>query len=320
MAKAILGRVGWSIIIVLASTVLVFVILRVLPGDPVLARLGASTQIDDATLQLLREQAGLTGPLYQQYITWFIHALGGNLGSSYFSQEPVTTLIAVRLPVTLEVTAIAVLFTLIISIPLAVWAAARPDSVVNRMIGLVTSVGMAVPLFVVGIVLILVFALGLHVLPARGYVSFSEDPTQNLTLMFLPALTLSLVASPQLARFLRASMLDLWQADFVRTAQGKGAPDWVVVVKHILRNALVPFLTRLGVIIGYTLGGVVVVEYMFGLPGLGSLAIDSANKRDYAVLQGVVLVIVVLFILTTLVVDLVHRIIDPRLRKQAARG
>ncbi|MCI0158042.1 ABC transporter permease [Leifsonia shinshuensis] len=320
MARAVLSRIGWSLVIVLASTVLVFVILRVLPGDPVLARLGASTQVDHATLQHLREQAGLTGPLYQQYFTWLFHALGGNLGSSYFSQQPVTDLIVARLPVTLEVTAIAVLFTLIISIPLAVWAAARPNSPVNRIIGLATSVGMAVPVFIIGIVLILFFSLGLHALPARGYVAFSVDPAQNLTLMFLPALTLALVASPQLARFLRASMLDLWQADFVRTAEGKGAPNRVVVVRHILRNALVPFLTRLGVIVGYTLGGVVVVEYMFGLPGLGSLAIDSANKRDYAVLQGVVLVIVVLFILTTLVVDLVHRLVDPRLRKEAARG
>jgi peptide/nickel transport system permease protein len=320
MARTALARVGWSIVIVLASTVLVFVILRVLPGDPVLARLGASTQIDDATLQLLREQAGLTGPLYQQYVTWLLHALGGNLGNSYFSQQPVTELVAARLPVTLEVTAIAVLFTLLISVPLAVWAASRPTSVVNRIVGVATSVGMAVPAFVIGIVLILVFAVGLRMLPARGYVEFSVDPVQNLTLMVMPALTLALVAAPQLARFLRASMLELWQADFVRTAEGKGAPNRVVVVRHILRNALVPFLTRLGVIIGYTLGGVVVVEYIFGLPGLGSLAIDSAYKRDYAVLQGVVLVIVVLFILTTLVVDLVHRLVDPRLRKQAARG
>lgn len=320
MARAVLSRLGWSVVIVLASTVLVFLILRVLPGDPVLARLGASTQVDEAQLQELRRAAGLDAPLVEQYLTWLVGVVTGDLGQSYFSQQAVGELIAGRLPVTLELTLIAVLLSVVISLPLAVWAAARPTGTVNRVIGVATSVGMSVPVFIIGIVLILVFALGLRVLPARGYVPFAEDPPGNLVLMLLPALTLALVSAPQLARFLRASLLTLWDADFVRTAEGKGASGRRVLLAHMLRNALVPFLTRLGVVVGYTLGGVVVVEYMFGVPGLGSLALDAANKRDYAVLQGVVLTIVVLFILTTVIVDIVHRAVDPRLRKQATHG
>ncbi|MFT4280313.1 ABC transporter permease [Microbacterium sp.] len=318
MLRTVLVRIAWSLFAILASTVIVFVILRALPGDPVLARLGASTQIDDETLQQLREQAGITGPLWQQYLTWIGNAARGDLGTSYFSQQPVTDLVAERVPITLELTFIAVVMMLVVSIPLAVAAAARPGGAIDRVVAASTSAGMSVPAFVYGIVLILVCSLWTGLLPARGYVAPDADLGENLLLMLLPALTLALVAAPQLTRFLRASMIELWTADFVRTARGKGDSRARVLLRHILPNALVPFLTRLGVIIGYTLGGVVVVEYMFGIPGLGSLALDAANKRDYAVLQGVVLVIVVLFILTTVITDIVHRLSDPRLRKESA--
>ncbi|MCU1549701.1 MAG: binding-protein-dependent transport system inner rane component [Glaciihabitans sp.] len=320
MLKSVLTRLGWSIAIVIVSTILVFAILRVLPGDPVLARLGAATKIDPATLQHLRAAAGLDGPLYQQYLTWLFNAVRGNLGDSYFSQQPVTELLATRIPVTIELTVIAVLLSVIIAVPLALWAAARPGSLADRIVGTSTSIGIAIPAFIYGIVLILVFALTWRLFPTRGFIPFATDPLGNLWFMVLPSVTLALVAAPQLARFLRASMIDLWSVAFVRTAEGKGASRTRVVVGHILRNALVPFITRLGVTVGYTLGGVVVVEYMFGIPGLGSLAIDSAFKRDYAVLQGVVLTIVVLFTLTTFLVDLLHNAVDPRLRKDQAHG
>lgn len=313
-------QVAWSVMVVLLSTIIVFAILRVLPGDPILAGLGASVTIDEATLDRMREEAGLNAPLVIQYLSWLGGVLTGDLGVSFISKQSVSTLVFTALPATVELTLCAVLLLVVIAAGLALWATYRPGSWADRIIGVTTSAGMAIPSFIIGIALIIIFSLTLHVLPARGYVPLLENPAENLRYMILPALTLALSAAPQMARFLRASMLDLWKADFVRTAEGKGASRWRVTTVHVLRNSLIPATTRLGLIVGYTLGGTVVIEYIFGIPGLGSLAMESAVRRDYALLQGVVIVIVVMFIVTTLIVDLLYGIADPRLRRGKTRG
>jgi len=280
----------------------------------VLARLGAATPVTPEALKALREAAGLNDPLFVQLFKWIINALQGNLGISYFSQFPVVDLVKARLPVTLELTFLIILFAAVISLVLAPLSIRKPGKLLDRLIGYFTSIGLSVPGFIIGIILILVFSLKYQWLPSRGYVPINEDFFGNLKLMILPSITGGLTATPYLIRYLRASMLEVKQSSFVRTAEGKGLSNSKILFKHILPNSLVPTLTMLGLIVGYTLSGVLVIEYMFGMPGIGSLAIESASTRDYAVIQGVAIAIISMFILTTFVFDILCAIIDPRLR------
>lgn len=318
MVRYALTRLAWSLGLIAMSTVLVFVVLRVLPSDPVLARLGASTAVDPATLEQLRHDAGLDQPIVVQYFRWVGGAFSGDLGYSYTSQFPVRDLIAERLPVTMELTVLAMLLTVVIAVPLALLSAYAPGSLLDRAIRAASAAGMSMPAFIVAIILVQVLSVRLGWFPSRGSVPFTEDPLRNLQLFVLPSVTLALVASPLLIRHMRESMLEAYTMPFARTAEGKGASRSRVLFHHVLRNSLVPSLTMLGLLVGYTLAGTVVIEYVFGLPGIGSLAIESAFKRDYAVLQGVVLAIVTLFIATSFVVDLLYGWIDPRLK--VARG
>lgn len=314
MGRFLLRRATSSIIVLAMSVVLVFMSIRILPGDPVLAKLGAATEVTPAALKALREDAGLNRPLLAQLFSWISHALQGDLGVSYFSQFPVTRLVAERIPVTLELTFFIILIAVFLSLILAPLSTLKPGAVVDRVIGYFTSLGLSVPGFVIGIILILVFSLQLQWLPSRGFVPLTTSVPDNLRLMILPSITGGLTATPYLVRYLRASMLEIKQSPFVRTAEGKGLSSSRILFRHILPNSLVPTLTMLGLIVGYTLSGVVVIEYMFGLPGIGSLAIESSFKRDYVVIQGVALTIISFFILTTFLFDVLCGIVDPRLR------
>lgn len=313
-------RVAISIVMLIATSLLVFIVLRLLPGDPIITRLGSTPGVDAETIARLRQEAGLDAPIWEQYLNWFGGLLRGDFGQSFFNQFSVNELIAMRLPATLEVTVISIILAILIAIPAAVTSALRPLGRIDRVVTAVSTAGMAFPQFLIGILLIVVFAVNLKWLPARGYIPFEQDPAGNLIRMILPAFTLALASAPLFIRFLRASMIEVLSSSFIRTATGKGLSRWAVVIGHGLRNALIPSLTMLGLVVGYTLGGVVIIEYVFGIPGLGSLAIDAVFKRDYAVLQSVVLLISAMFILTTLVVDLLYGVLDPRLRIGARRG
>ncbi|MCD2499539.1 MULTISPECIES: ABC transporter permease [Microbacterium] len=313
-------RVAISIAMLIATSLIIFIVLRLLPGDPVITRLGSTPGVDAAMIERLRQEAGLDAPMIQQYLTWIGGLVRGDFGQSYFNQFSVTELIGQRLPATLELTFLGILLAVIIALPLGVLASLRPLGMVDRIVTAFSTVGMALPQFLIGIALIIVFAVQTKLLPARGYTPFDEDPGENLVRMVLPALTLAIAASPLLIRYLRASMIEVLDSSYIRTATGKGQSRWGVVIGHGLRNALIPSLTMLGLIVGYTLGGVVIVEYVFGIPGLGSLAIDAVFKRDYAVLQSVVLLISAMFIITTLIVDLLYGVLDPRLRTKGRHG
>lgn len=320
MTRYVLRRVAISVAMLVATSLLVFIVLRLLPGDPVITRLGSTPGVDAETIARLREEAGLDAPIVVQYLRWIGGIFVGDFGQSYFNQFSVTELIAQRLPATLELTFIGIALAVVIATPAAVIAAVRPLGVVDRILTAISTAGMALPQFLIGIVLIVVLAVQLKVLPARGYTPFTEDPGENLVRMVLPGLTLAFAAAPLLMRFLRSATIEVLNQPYIRTARGKGQSSAGVVVGHGLRNALIPGLTMLGLIVGYTLGGVVIVEYVFGIPGLGSLAIDAVFKRDYAVLQSVVLLISAMFILTTLAVDLLYGVLDPRLRTRRRRG
>jgi peptide/nickel transport system permease protein len=254
-----------------------------------------------------------------QLFAWISDALRGDLGVSYISQFPVTQLIGERIPVTLELTFFIIVLSCIFALILAPLSILKPGGRLDRLIGSLTSIGLSIPGFVFGIIFILIFSLTLQWLPSIGFVPIRENLGENLKLMIMPSITGALTATPYLVRYLRASMLEIKQSSFIRTAEGKGLSDSRILFRHILPNSLVPTLTMLGLIVGYTLSGVIIIEYMFGLPGIGSLAIEGAFKRDYAVIQGVSLVIISLFILTTLLFDILCGLVDPRLRVSKER-
>lgn len=312
-------RLALSAAMLFVTSIVVFVVLRALPGDPVITRLGATPGVDPAAIRELRVEAGLDRSLVTQYLDWIGGVLHLDFGRSYFSQYSVTSLIAARIGPTLELTAVSVLLAVLLAVPAAVAAAQHPGGVLDRVTLLLSSAGMAFPPFVAGLFLLLVFSVGLDWLPARGYVPPGESLSGNLEHLVLPATTLAIVAAPLILRYLRGALIEELGALYVRTAEGKGVSRQRAVVRHALRNAMIPALTMLGLIVGYTLGGVVLVEYVYGFGGLGSLAVDSAFKRDYSVLQSVVLLIGAMFLLTTLVVDLATRALDPR-TAESARG
>lgn len=320
MVRMIGRRLAVSIGMLIAVSALIFVILRLLPGDPVITRLGATPGVSAATIALLRKQAGLDDPIAVQYFHWIGGMVHGDFGRSYFNQFSVTELIGQRLPATLELTLVSMVLAVVMAVPTALLAVRRPGGLVDRLITTIATMGMALPNFILGVGLIVIFAVRLKWLPSRGYTPISESLGGNAKTILLPALTLAITAAPLLLRFLRASLLEVLSASYIRTARGKGASGGRVLINHALRNAMIPALTMLGMIVGYTLGGVVIIEYVFGVPGLGALAVDAVTKRDYAVLQSCVLLISAMFILTTLAVDVLIGVLDPRLRAGARDG
>ncbi|MFI5910100.1 ABC transporter permease [Dactylosporangium sp. NPDC051541] len=312
--RHIVNRVIVSILMLVAASILIFVVLRALPGDPVLTRLAGSQGVDQNSIQRLRAEAGLDRPLIAQYFGWVTGILHGDLGQSYFSHQPVAALLTQRIGPTVELTVLAVLLSVVLALPAAVAAAERPGGWADRLVTSFAAAGMSFPPFVAGIALILIFSVGLHWLPARGYTPLTTDPVQNLRDMTLPAIALAIGAAPLVYRYLKGELITAFDSDYARTAEGKGVPRSRVVVRHALRNAALPSLTMIGLIVGYTLGGSVIVEYAFGISGLGSLSVEAAFRRDYAVLQSVVLLVSALFILVTLAVDVLTGLLDPRTR------
>jgi peptide/nickel transport system permease protein len=315
MARYVLRRFLTSVVLLLLSSILIFLVMRVIPGDPTLTKLGGTIKdVDPRALEAIRHELGIDRPLPTQYLNWVGGILHGDFGQSYFSQFPVTTLIGQRIGATVELAVMAMLFGLAIAVPAATLGAIWRNRVVDALLSGFAALGMATPAFVTGIVLIIVFGLKLHWLPTQGYVSFQNHPFESVKTTLLPAITLGIsVAAPPL-RILRTSLLEIGSASYIRTAQGKGLLRRQVVVRHLLPNASIPALTTVGVIVGHLLGGAVVVEYVFARQGLGTLLVDSVFQRDYGVLQALVLIAAAAFITTSLVVDILYGVIDPRLR------
>ena len=290
-----------------------FALVHLVPGDPV--RLALGTRFSQETYDALQERSGLDQPLVQQFVTWFGRAITGNLGVSFRSGDTVAGLIGERLPATLTLAFASILVALVIAVPLGTISALRPRSVVDRVATVISQFGISVPEFWMGIVLILVFAGTLGWLPSGGYVPLTEDPGGWLQRLVLPAVVTGVVSGSVITRFVRSSVLEALGADHVRTAQAKGLPQRQVFTWHVLRNALLPLVTVTGVQLAYLLSGVVVVEIVFSWPGLGQLALQSVQARDYPVLQGAILLFAVVFLAINLVVDLLYTAIDPRIRR-----
>jgi peptide/nickel transport system permease protein len=299
----------------LGVSVLTFLFIRLIPGDAIAARLGTSTALTPEQLASLRAYFGLDQPLYQQYWTWLTSLLRGDFGYSIRTGRPVLVEITERLPATLELAAAATLIAVAIGLPLGLLSAMRRGSradVVARVGGLI---GLSLPSFWLGTLIIVLFSLYLRWLPnTGGYVDFVRDPVGNLALIVLPAVTLGVALAAATMRMTRSAMLDVLGADYVRTAWAKGLPRGLIVRRHVLKNGLIVVVTLLGIQVGQLLGGAVVVEEIFSIPGVGRMLLAAIVQRDYALVQGGVLVIAILFVLVNIFVDLLYGYLDPRIR------
>jgi peptide/nickel transport system permease protein len=307
----ILRKAGAALIVVFLASVLVFVGVRAIPGDPALAF--AAEERDPATLEAIRDKYGLDEPLVVQYVKWIGLALQGDLGTDSRGL-PVAETIVSRLPLTLELAFLAMLIGGVIGITAGVIAAVRRGTASDYTATTVALLGLSVPHFWLGLLMIIVFAVNLGWLPAGGYVPFREDPLGNLEHMLMPAIVLGTGLSAVLMRQMRSAMLDSLGADYVRTARAKGLSEWSVVGKHALRNSLITITTVLGLQLGALISGAVVTEQIFGIAGFGRLTVDSIAQRDYALLQGVVLVVAVGYVIVNLLVDVLYSLINPRIR------
>jgi peptide/nickel transport system permease protein len=295
-------------------TVLIFLMLRLIPGTVVEQMIGADAIVSPAMVAELKRFFGLDQPWWLQYARWIGELLQGNLGTSWRTGKPVVALILERLPVTAELTALAVAFALALGIPAGIVSATRRDQAVDNVTRVGTLLGLSVPVFWQGTMLILFFSVYLRWMPPVMWVDFFTDPKRNLTIMLLPALCLGTASAPNIARTTRSCMLDVLRSEFVRTASAKGLPHRVVILKHALKNALIPIVTVAGLQIGILLGGTVVVEEVFTLPGIGRLVLWSIYQRDYPLTQSTILFIAVMFMAINLAVDVLYGYLDPRIR------
>ncbi|WP_448616136.1 ABC transporter permease [Modestobacter sp. URMC 112] len=293
-----------SLITLFGVSVLIFLMLRVLPGDP--ARVLAGLNASEEQVARLREELGLDDSLLAQYWQFITGVLQGDLGQSARTSRPVTSEIAVRLPATVILAVVATIVGSIVGITAGVVAAVRRNSIVDHVISSVAMMGVSMPVYWLGLLLILLFAVTLGWLPAAG----SGEPLS----IVLPAVTLAAFSTALISRMTRASMLEVMGQDYIRTAEAKGAPPKTVIIRHGLRNAFIPILTVISLQFGALLGGAVLTETVFGWPGIGRLLVDSIGARDFAVVQGIVLVYAAAFILLNVIVDVLYVVVDPRIR------
>jgi peptide/nickel transport system permease protein len=314
MAQLVIRRLLALIPMVFIVSLMVFALVLLIPGDPAITISGENAT--EAQIQATRERLGLDDPVMVQYGRWASNAIQGDLGTSLFSSRSVSSAIAERFPVTLTLTISALIVALLIAIPAGIIAAMKRGSWIDRLATVGASAGVAMPNFWVGLVLIIIFALELEWLPALGYVSFRDDPVEAIKHLILPALTLGTAAAAETTRQLRSALVDVLHQDYIRTAKAKGLRGRAVITRHALKNAAVPVITVIGLQVSLLLGGSVIVEQVFGIPGLGQLAIRAVLERDIPMIQGVVVVTTVIVLLVNLLVDLAYGWLNPKVRAQ----
>ena len=312
MLRYAAGRLLSALPVLLIVSALSFGIVWIVPGDVAAEMAGPTATAEE--LGRLRERLGLTRPWHEQLLGWYGALLRGDLGESILLRQGVAAAIVERLPVTLSLTFLALGIALVAGTALGVLAAVRAGRAADRAAMSVALVGFSVPDFWLGLVLVYLFAVVLGWLPTGGYVPFGQDPAGWARSMLLPAATLALSQIGLFARMTRAAMLEVLRQDYVRTARAKGMPRWVVVGKHALRNALIPVVTVAGIACGVLLGGAVVIESVFSLPGVGRLIVGAIQRRDYPVIQGGLLLTATIFVMVNLAVDLLYAALDPRIR------
>lgn len=312
MKEYIIRRLVLMIPTVLGVTILVFLLMHFIPGDPVTLMLG--TNYNEATAAMIRQEYGLDRPLHIQYVRWLGRLLRGDWGHSIIANRAIFPDLALRLPVTLELIFLAMSFALCIAIPAGVLAALRPYSWHDYTAMTTALIGVSVPEFFMGVLLILCFSLAWDILPAVGYAPLADGLWENFRHMILPAATLGLARAALLTRMIRASMMEVIRLDYVTTARAKGLQERVVILKHALKNALIPTVTVLGLQVGFLIGGAIVVETVFSVPGVGSFGIGAIALRDYPQVQAFILLFALGFVFVNLIVDLLYAVLDPRIK------
>ncbi|WP_152349069.1 ABC transporter permease [Brevibacterium sp. CFH 10365] len=313
----VVRRVVATIPVLLVVSVVVFMLVHLTPGDPARVILGAEAPVDQVAA--LREDMGLNQPILLQYWDWLIHAVQGDLGTSIFMQQPVTEVLAERIGPTASLAIAAELIIVVVAVPLGIAAARRPGGFMDRSVMVVALVGMGIPSFVLAIFLVLVFGVILQVLPTAGWVEISDGLGEYLSHLVLPAIALAVILSALVARMTRGSMMDVLSENFVQLARSIGMGETRIVYREVLRNASLPIITVLGTTFGSLITGAVVTETVFNIPGIGQLVVDSIDRRDYPVIQGVVLLGAVLYVGLNLLIDLLYGILDPRVRLTAGK-
>lgn len=312
MLAFLFGRILLTIPVLVVVSLVVFSLLYLTPGDP--AQLIAGEGATEADIAALREQLGLDDPFLSRFGAWVSHILSGDLGASIYSQLPVGTMISQRFEATVWLALATILISTAMAIPAGVAAAYWRGSRLDRVLMSMSTLGFSVPIFVVGYLLIFAFSVHLKWFPVQGFVPPGEDLVAFLKSITLPALSLSLVFVALIARITRASMIEVMSGDFVRTARAKGLRPSRIVWVHSLRNASLPIITTIGVGIANLLGGVVVTESVFGIPGLGRLLVESVLSRDYPTVQALILLFAFAYVIINLLTDIIYMLIDPRLR------
>jgi peptide/nickel transport system permease protein len=299
---------------ILLISIFVFFLQKLLPGDPVLALAGEDRNPE--ILEFLREKYRLNDPLYTQYFHWIGKALQGDLGMSLRTRQPVLELLGQKLPVTLQLATMALIIAVMIGIPAGIISAYHKGTWIDWLANIVALSGLSVPNFWLGIMMILLVSVKLGWLPASGYQPFFEDPLQSIRTMLMPAFVLGTGLAATLMRHTRSAMLGVLQSDYVRTARAKGLVERTVVIKHAMRNALIPIVTVVTLLFGELLAGAVLTEQIFTIPGFGKLVVDAVFNRDYAVVQGIVLCTAIAFILMNILADALYRVLNPRMNDQ----
>jgi len=312
MARLILHRLGAVIPVLLLVTVGVFTLLHLTPGDPIDAMMAES--VDATVKETLRRDLGLDQPIAVQYARWMGRLLQGDLGRSIRNGEPVLENVGRRIRPSLQLAAFAMAISLLVAFPVGIVAAVRRNTSADRVATTFALFGICMPNFLLALLLIFFFGVTLRWLPISGYTDPLEEPLLGLRSLALPAITLGLALAAVITRTLRSSLLEALAEDYVRTARAKGLSEWMVIRAHVLKNALIPVVTVMGLQLGTLIGGAVITEYVFALPGVGRLVVDAVFARDYPTVQGVVLLIAVGFIVSNLMVDLLYGWIDPRIR------
>ena len=312
MLGYILKRIAATIPVMGVVAVFVFLMLRLSPGDPASVIAGDYATAED--IVRIREQLGLNEPILVQFFKWVGALAQGDLGISIFSNLPVATLIAQRLEPTIMLTLTTIVFTVLVAVPLGTLAAWKSGSLIDRAVMMFSVAGFSIPVFVLGYILIYVLSIQLRWLPVQGYRSIFDGLWPFLRHIILPTVTLSVIFIALIARMTRASVIEVLQEDYVRTARAKGQSEFKVLLRHALRNAAVPIVTVIGLSLALLIGGVVVTESVYNIPGLGRLVLDAVLARDYPIIQGLILFFSFIYILINLLIDLSYTIFDPRIR------
>ncbi|MFT9816442.1 ABC transporter permease [Lysinibacillus sp. NPDC056185] len=312
MLNFILKRILSLIPVLFVVSVVVFLLVHITPGDPASVMLGPEASPQDVAK--LQEELGLNRPILEQYVTWVGAIVNGDLGTSLFMKKPVLTAFFEHLGPTLSLAIMAQLFAIVLAIPLGVLSAKFRGSFLDQTFMGVSLVGISVPSFLLGLFLILLFGVELRWLPVAGYKTLAAGFAVHIRYLILPAIALGSMQAALIARMTRSSMLEVLSANFIKTARAKGVKEFVITMKHALRNAFIPILTIIGQTFGTLVAGAAVIETVFNIPGIGQLIINSVERRDFEVIQGVVLLIAVSYVTINLVIDLLYGIVDPRLR------